>query len=132
MLSAFNPDLAKKLGVQNSTAASLPTVPTALQKAAPFAVPEVKQYYELALKHLDDLLARKPDDVWAAAYRWHLAAEYTGNLDESMAHWKELSKRFPDNPALYLFLAEGWLKKGNLKESIGNASHAIMLRGLGN
>jgi tetratricopeptide (TPR) repeat protein len=132
VLGALNPALAKNVSSQPATAASMPTVPTALSKAAPFAVPQVKQYYELALKHLDDLLSRKPDDVWAAAYRWHLYAEYSGNLDESMSQWKVLTKRFPNNPALYLFLAEGWLKKGNLKESISNASHAIMLRAVGN
>lgn len=134
ILSALNPDLAKKANAEpgKTSATEMPHVPSALEKAAPFAVPEVKQYYQLAIKNLDEVIAKKPDDVWAAAYKWHLYAEYSGNLDESMKEWKALLKRFPFNPALYLFYGEGWLKKGNLKECIVNVSHAIMLRGLGN
>ena len=134
ILSALNPDLGKKVSGEDgkTNATGMPHVPSALEKAAPFAVPEVKQYYELAIKNLDEVIAKKPDDVWAAAYKWHLYAEYSGNLDESMKQWKALLKRFPFNPALYLFYGEGWLKKGNLKECIVNVSHAIMLRGLGN
>jgi tetratricopeptide (TPR) repeat protein len=134
ILSALNPDLAKKASSEpgKTSATSMPHVPSALEKAAPFAVPEVKQYYQLAIKNLDQVIAKKPDDVWAAAYKWHLYAEYSGDLDESMKQWKALLKRFPFNPALYLFYGEGWLKKGNLKECIVNVSHAIMLRGLGN
>jgi tetratricopeptide (TPR) repeat protein len=134
ILSALNPDLAKNASSEpgKTGATAMPHVPSALEKAAPFAVPEVKQYYQLAIKNLDQVIAKRPDDVWAAAYKWHLYAEYSGDLDQSMKEWKALLKRFPFNPALYLFYGEGWLKKGNLKECIVNVSHAIMLRGLGN
>jgi hypothetical protein len=47
-----------------------------------------------------------------------------------MAVWKECAQRFPDNPAAYFFLGEGYLKQGNLKECLSNISRAIALRGL--
>lgn len=102
----------------------------ALEQAAPSVVPEVKTYYRAALKNLDELIRRKPDDVWAIAYRAHLNLEYSGDLDSSMAVWKECAQRFPDNPAAYFFLGEGYLKQGNLKECLSNVSRAIALRGL--
>jgi tetratricopeptide (TPR) repeat protein len=135
LLTGISPQLAQQAAQQLPGQVKLPQMPylqSPKQQAAPFAVAEINKYYDLAIKHLDDLLVRKPDDVWAAAYRWHLYNEHTGDMDSAMAHWKELSKRFPNNPLLYLFMAEGWLKKGNLQESLKNASHAIMLRGLGN
>jgi tetratricopeptide (TPR) repeat protein len=134
LLAQFSPQLATQAALLQGkvNATQMPHLQSPKEKAAPFAVAEINKYYDLAIKHLDDLLVRKPEDVWAAAYRWHLYAEHTGDMDSSLNHWQELSKRFPNNPLLYLFLAEGWLKKGNLKKSLENASHAIMLRGMGN
>jgi hypothetical protein len=112
------------------TGADAPHVKGALEQAAPSMVPEVKTYYQQALKNLDELIKRKPDDVWAIAYRAHLNLEYSGDLDSSMAVWKDCAQRFPDNPAAYFFLGEGYLKQGNLKECLSNISRAIALRGL--
>jgi tetratricopeptide (TPR) repeat protein len=112
------------------TGADAPHVKGALEQAAPSVVPEVKTYYQSALKNLDELIKRKPDDVWAIAYRAHLNLEYSGDLDSSMAVWKDCAQRFPDNPAAYFFLGEGYLKQGNLKECLSNISRAIALRGL--
>ena len=36
-----------------------------MRKAAPSAVPKIKEYYEAALRNLDELLAREPKDVWS-------------------------------------------------------------------
>lgn len=135
LLQGLNPDIAKKMAQPESgkmPAAQLPMIPTAIQKAAPSAVPQVHQYYAEALKNLDAVLAKKPDDVWALLYRWHLYAEDTGNLGEAMKQWKEAEHRFPGNPGVQLFLAEGYVKEGNLKEAIMHASKAVFLRGTGN
>lgn len=106
-------------------------IPSIMDKTDPADVPQIKRYYELALKKLDDLLARKPDDVWAQVYRAHLKAEYTGGLDEAMKTWTQCKEKFPNNPASYFFLGEGYLKQGNLKESINNVSRAVALRSMG-
>ena len=94
-------------------------------------IPQIHKYFEQALTKLDELIAQKPDDVWALLYRAHLKAEYSGNIDEAMATWKACSEKFPNNPASYFFLGEGWLKKGDMKQSVQNASKAIALRGMG-
>lgn len=112
------------------TGADAPHLKGALEQAAPSVVPEVKTYYQSALKNLDELIRRKPDDVWATVYRAHLNLEYTGDLNSSMAVWRDCAQRFPDNPAAYFFLGEGYLKQGNLKECLSNVSRAIALRGL--
>ncbi len=106
--------------------------PGAVEIAAPDAIPQVKRYYELALNKLDDLLARQPDDVWARVYRAHLQAESTGNIDQAMVEWQKVKDASPMNPAAYFFLGQGYLKKGNLKESMSNVSKAIALRATGN
>lgn len=106
-------------------------IPSIMDKTDPADVPQIKRYYELALKKLDDLLARKPDDVWAQVYRAHLKAEYTGGLDDAMKTWTQCKEKFPNNPASYFFLGEGYLKQGNLKESINNVSRAVALRAMG-
>jgi hypothetical protein len=49
-----------------------------------------------------------------------------------MTTWKACSEKYPTNPAAYFFLGEGWLKKGDLKQSISNVSKAVALRGMGN
>ena len=134
VLSALNPDIAAKMAANGGKvpASQLPTIPTAIQKAAPAAVPQIHQYYADALRNLDAVLAKKPDDVWALLYRWHLYAEDTGNLSEAMKQWKEAERRFPSNPGVQFFLGEGYLKEGNLKEAVIHASKAVLLRGLGN
>ncbi len=103
-----------------------------MSQVSPDAVPQVKRYYELALTKLDDLLARQPDDVWARVYRAHLQAESSGNIDQAIVEWQKVKEASPMNPAAYFFLGEGYLKKGNLKESLNNVSRAIALRAIGN
>jgi len=98
----------------------------------PDAIPQVKRYYALALAKLDDLLLREPDDVWARVYRAHLQAESSGNIDQAMIEWQKVKEASPLNPAAYFFLGQGYLKKGNLKESMSNVSKAIALRATGN
>jgi tetratricopeptide (TPR) repeat protein len=120
----------KPISLDIKTGADAPHIKGALEQAAPSVVPQVKQYYQAALKNLDELLVRKPDDVWAKAYRAHLNAEYTGDLASSMEVWRQCAQQFPDNPAAYFFLGEGYLKQGNLKECLSNISRAIALRGL--
>lgn len=112
------------------TGAEAPHIKGALEVAAPAVVPQVKQYYQSALSNLDELIKRKPDDVWAIAYRAHLNLEYTGDLESSMIVWRDCAQRFPDNPAAFFFLGEGYLKQGNLKECLSNISRAIALRGM--
>jgi hypothetical protein len=46
-----------------------------------------------------------------------------------MSVWKDCAQRFPNNPAAFFFLGEGYLKQGNLKECLANISRAIALRG---
>lgn len=111
------------------TGADAPHIKGALEQAAPSVVAQVKSYYQSALSNLDELIRRKPDDVWAIAYRAHLNLEYTGDLDSSMSVWKDCAQRFPNNPAAFFFLGEGYLKQGNLKECLANISRAIALRG---
>lgn len=111
------------------TGADAPHIKGALEQAAPSVVAQVKSYYQSALANLDELIRRKPDDVWAIAYRAHLNLEYSGDLDSSMAVWKDCAQRFPNNPAAFFFLGEGYLKQGNLKECLSNISRAIALRG---
>ncbi len=134
MLGMLSPQLANKVASAPGAlpASQLPHIKGALELASPSVVPQVKQYYELALKNLDDLLAKTPDDIWARVYRAHLAAEFTGNLEDSMTVWRACQKQAPQNPAPYFFLGEGYLKQGNLKECLNNISRAIALRAVGN
>ncbi len=118
--------------VTGSANGSKPHIEGALEKAEPSLRPQIKKYYEAALTKLDELLAAKPDDIWAGVYRAFLRAEYTGNLEEAMATWQSWRDRSPNNPAPYFFLGEGYLKQGNLKESLSNVSKAIALRSIGN
>jgi tetratricopeptide (TPR) repeat protein len=121
-----------KTGQQTLEFKNLPHIPGALEQSAPEAVPQIRSYYESALKNLDDLLARKPDDIWARVYRAFLYAEYTGDLPQAMSIWRDCQTKSPSNPAPYFFLGEGYLREGNLKECLQNVSKAIALRSLGN
>ncbi|HEY9712123.1 MAG TPA: tetratricopeptide repeat protein, partial [Chroococcales cyanobacterium] len=134
LLGLLSPKLAQAAPAVPGAVSSLqlPQYKGALEKASPDAVPQIKQYYEAALKNLDDLLARNPKDVWARVYRAHLYAEYTGDLSSSMKAWSQCQKEAPQNPAPYFFLGQGYLKQGNLKESLSNISRAIALRAVGN
>ncbi len=116
---------------QGNTSA-LPKIPSVMDNVDPADVPQIRKFYEQGLSKLDELIAQKPDDVWALVYRAHLRAEYDGNLEAAMNTWKQCSEKFPNNPAAYFFLGEGYLKQGNLKESISNVSKAVALRGMGN
>lgn len=107
-------------------------IPSAMESCEPQDAPEVKRYYEAALKKLDEMLVNKPHDVWAIVYRAHLKAEYTGNLEEAMNTWRNCKQKYPNNPAAYFFLGEGYLRQGNLKESLNHVSKAVALRALGN
>lgn len=132
MLSMLSPQLAQSAPAQGKISTSdLPHIPSALEQAPPSVAPQVKKYYESALKNLDDLLARKPDDIWARVYRAHLSAEMTGDLGAAMAVWQDCAAKNPQNPAPYFFLGEAYLRLGNLKESLSNISRAIALRALG-
>lgn len=111
--------------------AKQPRIESALEKAEPTFRPQIKKYYEAALTKLDELLAQKPDDIWAQVYRAFLKAEYTGNLEQAMDTWKRCRDEAPENPAPYFFLGEGYLRQGNLKECFSNVSRAIALRALG-
>lgn len=106
-------------------------VPSFLDNTEPADQPQIKRYFELGLKKLDDLIARKPDDVWALVYRAHLKSEYTGDLDSAMKTWEKCKDQFPNNPAAYFFLGEGYMKQGNLKESVNHVSRAVALRAMG-
>lgn len=112
------------------TGADAPHIKGALEQAAPSVVPQIRTYYQSALGNLDELIRRKPDDVWAIAYRAHLSLEFSGDLESSMSVWRDCAQRFPNNPAAFFFLGEGYLKQGNLKESLSNISRAIALRGV--
>jgi tetratricopeptide (TPR) repeat protein len=107
-------------------------IPSALESCEPQDAPEVKRYYDAALMKLDEMLSNKPHDVWAIVYRAHLKAEYTGNLEEAMTTWRNCKQKYPNNPASYFFLGEGYLRQGNLKESLNHVSKAVALRALGN
>ena len=106
-------------------------IPSALETCEPADAPEIKRYYEAALRLLDEMLVNKPHDVWAIVYRAHLNAEYTGNLEGSMNIWRNAKKKYPNNPAAYFFLGEGYLRQGNLAESLNHVSKAVALRALG-
>jgi tetratricopeptide (TPR) repeat protein len=117
--------------VAQGNSGALPKLPSVMDGVQAKDIPQINKYYELALSKLDDLLAQKPDDIWAQEYRAHLRAEYSGNISDSMKVWTQCSEKYPNNPASYLFLGEGYLKMGNLKESINNVSKAIALRAMG-
>lgn len=119
------------LAAQGQMPANPPKIQGALEQADPSIAPQIKRYYELALGKLDELLAQKPDDIWARVYRAFLDAEYTGNLEAAIKTWKECQAKAPDNPAPYFFLGEAYLKQGNLKECFNNISKAIALRASG-
>lgn len=123
---------AKKPADPSPALGNLTQIRKDMSQVSPDAVPQVKRYYELALGKLDDLLARQPDDVWARVYRAHLQAESSGNIDQAIVEWQKVKEASPLNPAAYFFLGEGYLKKGNLKESLTNVSKAIALRATGN
>lgn len=129
-LSALATAAGSIAGNQKLPADSLPHIPTAMEKAGPNERPQIKRYYEQAMQKLDEILLREPDDVWTIVYRAHLKAEYTGDLGEAMATWTKAASKFPNNPAPHFFLGEGYLKEGNLKESINHVSQAISLRAL--
>ncbi|MBP7863722.1 hypothetical protein KA183_18705 [bacterium] len=101
-------------------------------KAAPEALSVIKLYYQKALGKLNEILAADPNDIWTQIHRAHLQAEYTGDLDSAMSVWQSCCEKDPNNPAPYFFLGEGYLKKGNLKESLRLISKATALRALGN
>jgi tetratricopeptide (TPR) repeat protein len=109
----------------------VPHIKGALEQADAATVPQIRNYYEKALAKLDELLAQKPDDIWAKVYRAFLNAEYTGNLDAAMETWRTCQVQSPDNPAPYFFLGEGYLRQGNLKECVNHISKAIALRAAG-
>lgn len=125
--------IATTLGAlaQNTTAATPIKIPSVMDKVDPADAPQIKKFYQLALQRLDELLAQKPDDVWALVYRAHLKAEYTGDMTDAMKTWLMCREKFPNNPAPYFFLGEGYLKQGNMKESITNVSRAVALRSMG-
>jgi tetratricopeptide (TPR) repeat protein len=116
---------------ENKWVAALSTGKGALDNVTPSAAPQIKFYYESALKNLDELLKLNPNDIWAKVYRAFLYAEYTGDLNQSMAVWHQCQEKMPDNPAPYFFLGEGYLKQGNLQECLQNVSKAIALRSAG-
>lgn len=128
-------DINSVLGAVSSLAQGktdgLPKIPSMTDKVEAQDLPQIKAYFQKALSNLDDLLVQKPDDVWALVYRAHLKAEYTGDLTEAMQTWTSCREKFPNNPAAYFFLGEGYLKQGNLKESLNNVSRAVALRSLG-
>ncbi len=127
-------DLGKLMNSLSSAAQGNTTgiaIPSMLDKVDPADLPQIKKCYELAVKKLDDLLARKPDDVWSLVYRAHLKEEYSGNLDDAMKTWTHCKDQYPNNPAAYFFLGEGYLKQGNLKESVNYVSRAVALRAMG-
>ena len=101
-------------------------------KAAPEALSVIKLYYQKALGKLNEILAADPNDIWTQIHRAHLQAEYTGDLDSAMSVWQSCCEKDPNNPAPYFFLGEGYLKKGNLEESLRLISKATALRALGN
>jgi tetratricopeptide (TPR) repeat protein len=132
VLAMMDPKLAKNMsGDGKISTTELPRIPSALEQAPPSVRGQVKSYYDSALKNLDDLLARKPDDVWARVYRAHLYAESTGDLATAMRVWKQCAAQYPQNPAAHFFMAEGNLRLGNLKDSLGEITKALMLRGIG-
>lgn len=118
-------DPSKDPAAANATAAR---VKRTIEMASPKAIPQIQNYYKLALEKLDQILASNPTDVWARIYRAHLAYEAGGKLDESIAEWLSVKDANPTNPAPYFFLGEGFLKQGNLRESLKNVSQAVALR----
>ncbi len=118
-------DPAKDPAAANASAAR---VKRTIEMASPKAIPQIQNYYKLALEKLDQILASNPTDVWARIYRAHLAYEAGGKLDESIAEWLSVKDANPTNPAPYFFLGEGFLKQGNLRESLKNVSQAVALR----
>lgn len=110
----------------------LPHIPGALEKVDPADIPQITAYYDKALGQIAEILKTEPNDIWSIVYSAHLKAEYTGNLEGSMKVWRHVADTNPNNPAPFFFLGEGYLKQGNLKESINHVSKAIALRALGN
>lgn len=107
---------------------SIPHLEGAMDKADPSALPLVARHLEEALQKLDELLARDPGDVWARTYHAFLKAEYTGNLAEAMSNWQRCIQQAPNNPAPYFFLADAYMRQGNVATSIQCMQRALALR----
>jgi tetratricopeptide (TPR) repeat protein len=118
--------------VASGKTTNLPHIPGGLDNVEPQDVPVIKAQYEKALGMIDEILKRDPSDVWSVVYGAHLRAEYTGDLESSMRIWRVMANKYPNNPGPFFFLGEGYLKQGNLRESLNNVGKAIALRALGN
>ncbi len=124
--------LSNPLGKQIANLGPVTAMDYAMTSAAPEVIPQIKSYYERALKKLDEVLEHEPDDLWANLYRAHLRAEYSGDIDAAMTVWQRCQEAHPNSPAPYFFLGEGYLKKGDLRQCLTNVSKAIALRAIGN
>jgi tetratricopeptide (TPR) repeat protein len=131
-LGAVVPQVNPSGGTNNpSNPKGFPAIKGALEQAPPGVADQVRSYYQSALKNLDDLLQRNPNDVWARVYRAFVYAEFSSDLQSAMTVWRSCQTQFPDNPAPYFFLGEGYLKEGNLQECLQNISRAVALRAVG-
>jgi tetratricopeptide (TPR) repeat protein len=110
------------------TKSILPQIPSAIEITTLQAMPTVKKYYELCLNKMSQLLAQNPNDVWARVYAARVQAEYSGNLNAAMNTWLDCAKKFPNNPAPYFFLADGYMRQGQIPQALAHASKAVQIR----
>lgn len=85
-------------------------------------------YYKKCQEKLQDIINLDPRDTCSKIYNTYLEANITGNFNQAIKSWNEISNAYPDNPAPYFFLGEVYLKQGNVKLSLQNISKAIALR----
>lgn len=106
----------------------LPKIPSALQGAPAWLIPNIKSYYQKSLFELDEVIKRDPNNAWAQAYRTHLAEEYDGNSAAALQKLRSLKQRFPDNPAVAFFFADASMRNGDIASGAGSLGQALKMR----
>jgi tetratricopeptide (TPR) repeat protein len=106
----------------------LPKIPSALQGAPAWLIPNIKSYYQKSLVELDEVVKRDPNNAWALAYRTHLGEEYDGNAAAALQKLKSLKQRFPDNPAVAFFFADASMRNGDIASGAGSLGQALKMR----
>ncbi len=73
------------------------------------------------------MVARDPNDAWAAVYGAHVREEYDGNHELALTKMQALKKSHPDNPAAAFFLADAYARSGNIVAGASSLSQALKM-----
>ncbi|CAN5152434.1 hypothetical protein BH11CYA1_BH11CYA1_16820 [soil metagenome] len=123
--------LASALTGTKPMASVIPRIPGALDDVPAWAEPQIRMYYQKCLNQLGELHKRDPKDIWAAAYRTHVAEEFDGNHEAALANLAALKKSSPENPAVAFFLADAYARNGNFGAGLSSFGDALKIRAAG-